>query len=98
LNLKDNQTSPPPHIGCSEWNYGDTSDKGGWTGVFYSDKETKRLRYYSQFFKTAEMDSTFYNRFYSKMTKGTFMGMTRDTPERFQFSVKVPETITHEKN
>jgi hypothetical protein len=24
-----------------------------------------------------EMDSTFYNRFYSKVTKGTFIGMTR---------------------
>ena len=29
------------------------------------------------------------------MTKGTFIGMVRSTPERFQFSVKVPETITH---
>jgi hypothetical protein len=25
-------------IGCSGWNYPDTSDKGGWTGVFYPDK------------------------------------------------------------
>jgi len=22
-------------LGCSGWNYGDTPDKGGWTGVFY---------------------------------------------------------------
>jgi hypothetical protein len=29
------------------------------------------------------MDSTFYNRFYSKMTKGTFIGMTKATPEKF---------------
>ena len=64
---------------------------------FYPDKYTKRLRYYSQFFDTAEMDSTFYNRFYSKMTKGTFIGMAKATPEKFQFSIKVPETITHEK-
>ena len=85
-------------IGCSGWNYPDTPDKGGgWTEVFYPDKETKRLRYYSQFFETAEMDSTFYNRFYSKMTKVTFIGMTKATPERFQFSVKVPENITHKK-
>ncbi len=94
---KDNQRRPPLLIGCSGWNYGDTSDKGGWAEVFYPDKETKRLRYYSQFFETAEMDSTFYNRFYSKMTKGTFIGMTKATPEKFQFSVKVPETITHQK-
>jgi len=84
-------------LGFSGWNYPDTSDKGGWTGVFYPDKDTKRLRYYSQFFNTAEMDSTFYDRFYSQMTKGTFIGMTRATPEKFQFSVKVPETITHGK-
>jgi uncharacterized protein YecE (DUF72 family) len=45
-------------LGCSGWNYGDTPDKGGWTEVFYPDKETKRLRYYSQFFDTAEMDAS----------------------------------------
>ena len=77
-------------LGCSGWNYPDTADKGGWTGVFYPDKETKRLRYYSQFFNTAEMDSTFYEKFYSNMTKGTFIGMSRATPEKFQFSIKVP--------
>jgi uncharacterized protein YecE (DUF72 family) len=84
-------------IGCSGWNYGDTPDKGGWTDVFYPEKDTKRLRYYSEFFNTAEMDSIFYEKFYSKMTKGTFIGMARATPEKFQFSVKVPETITHNK-
>jgi uncharacterized protein YecE (DUF72 family) len=84
-------------LGCSGWNYTDTSDKGGWTGVFYPDKDTKRLRFYSQFFNTAEMDSIFYEKFYSKMTKGTFIGMVNATPENFQFSVKVPETITHRK-
>jgi hypothetical protein len=30
-------------LGCSGWNYGDTSEKGGWVGVFYPDKDTKRL-------------------------------------------------------
>jgi uncharacterized protein YecE (DUF72 family) len=85
-------------LGCSGWNYPDTPDKGGgWTGVFYPDKNTKRLRYYSQFFNTVEMDSTFYEKFYSHMTKGTFIGMVKATPEKFQFSVKVPETITHNK-
>jgi uncharacterized protein YecE (DUF72 family) len=84
-------------LGCSGWNYGDTPDKGGWVEVFYPDKDTKRLRYYSQFFNTAEMDSIFYEKFYSQMTKGTFIGMSRATPDKFQFSVKVPETITHNK-
>ena len=84
-------------LGCSGWNYADTPDKGGWTGVFYPDSNTKRLRYYSQFFNTAEMDSTFYEKFYTNMTKGTFIGMAKATPETFQFSIKVPETITHKK-
>ena len=43
------------------------------------------------------MDSSFYDRFYSQMSKGTFIGMSRATPEKFQFSIKVPETITHVK-
>jgi uncharacterized protein YecE (DUF72 family) len=63
----------------------------------YPDKETKRLQYYSEFFDTAEMDATFYERFYNNMTKGTFIGMSKATPDGFQFSVKVPETITHKK-
>jgi hypothetical protein len=28
-------------LGCSGWNYGDTSEKGGWVGVFYPDRDTK---------------------------------------------------------
>jgi uncharacterized protein YecE (DUF72 family) len=84
-------------LGCSGWNYGDTPDKGGWVGIFYPSRDTKRLRYYSQFFDTAEMDSIFYEKFYSHTTKGTFIGMVKATPEEFQFSVKVPETITHRK-
>ncbi len=31
-------------LGCSGWNYPDSADKGGWTGVFYPAKTTKRLR------------------------------------------------------
>jgi uncharacterized protein YecE (DUF72 family) len=85
-------------IGCSGWNYGSLPEEdGGWIGVFYPDKETKRLRHYSEFFDTAEMDASFYERFYNSMTKGTFIGMSKATPVGFQFSVKVPETITHKK-
>ncbi|MDQ3847348.1 MAG: DUF72 domain-containing protein [Thermoproteota archaeon] len=84
-------------IGCSGWNYGDPVEKGGWVGSFYPDVQTKRLRYYSEFFPTAELDATFYDKFYSKMTGGTFYGMVKATPPEFQFSVKVPETVTHTK-
>jgi uncharacterized protein YecE (DUF72 family) len=84
-------------IGCSGWNYNDIYDKGGWLNVFYPDAKTKKLRYYSQFFNTVEMDSTFYKEFYLGMTKGLFIGLTKATPDNFKFSIKVPEIITHEK-
>ena len=84
-------------IGCSGWNYGDPVEKGGWVGSFYPDAQTKRLRYYSEFFPSAELDATFYQKFYSKMSSGTFYGMVKATPPGFQFSVKAPETVTHTK-
>jgi len=31
------------------------------------------------------------------MTKDTFTTMTRATPDNFEFSIKVPETVTHDK-
>ncbi len=84
-------------IGCSGWNYGDSSEKGGWRDVFYPDNKTRKLTYYSQFFNTVEMDATFYNRFYQHMTQGLFVGIARTTPPDFKISVKVPEIITHDK-
>jgi uncharacterized protein YecE (DUF72 family) len=81
-------------IRCSRWNPG-TADKGGWSVLSYMD--TKRLCYYSQLFNMGEMDSTFYDRFHSQLTKGRFIGMVRATPEIFQFSIKVPVTIIHVK-
>jgi uncharacterized protein YecE (DUF72 family) len=88
------------HIGCSGWSYPDPPEVGGWTKVFYPNSQTKRLSYYSQFFDTVEMDSTFYEKFYKDMTKYTFIGMdkaTQNNNKNFEFSIKVPETITHIK-
>ncbi|MDW0181372.1 MAG: DUF72 domain-containing protein [Nitrososphaeraceae archaeon] len=83
-------------IGCSGWSYSDSFERGGWIKVFYPDAQTKKLPYYAQFFNTAEMDSTFYEKFYMYMTKDTFTAMNRATPADFQFSVKVPERVTHD--
>ncbi|MDW0195353.1 MAG: DUF72 domain-containing protein [Nitrososphaeraceae archaeon] len=63
---------------------------------YYPDAQTKKLPYYAQFFNTAEMDSTFYEKFYTYMTKDTFTAMNRATPANFQFFVKVPKTVTHD--
>jgi len=84
-------------IGCSGWSYSDSFEAGGWVKVFYPDSQTKKLQYYSQFFDTAEMDATFYEKFYTYMTRDTFVALNKATPDKFQFSVKVPETVTHEK-
>lgn len=84
-------------IGCSGWSYGDESDKGGWVGVFYPNKTIKKLPYYAQYFDTAEFDAIYYKKFYENMGKNTFYGMVKSTPENFEFSVKVPETITREQ-
>lgn len=51
----------------------------------------------AKFFDTAEMDATFYEKFYKYVTKDTFTAMTKATPNNFQFSVKVPETVTHDE-
>jgi uncharacterized protein YecE (DUF72 family) len=84
-------------IGCSGWSYSDSFERGGWVKVFYPDAQIKKLQYYSQLFDTAEMDATFYEKFYMYMTKDTFTAMDRGTPDNFQFSLKVPETVTHDK-
>lgn len=84
-------------IGCSGWSYPGPPQKGGWTSIFYPNNDTKRLGYYSQLFNTTEISSTFYERLYGKMTRHTFDGMARATPDNFQFSLKVPETVTRIK-
>jgi uncharacterized protein YecE (DUF72 family) len=85
-------------VGCCGWNYGDSIKKGGWVGSVYPKQvKTNRLGYYSKIFSAVEFDAIFYEKFYSKMGHNTFHGMIKATPKNFEFSVKVPETITHMK-
>jgi uncharacterized protein YecE (DUF72 family) len=56
-------------IGCSGWSYADSFGKGGWTIFLSMMQKTKKLQYYSQFFDTAEMDATFYEKFYKYKDK-----------------------------
>ena len=74
-------------IGTSGWSYKE------WEKVFYPDSKTPKLKYYSSIFGTAEIDSTFY----ANPNKGLVFGWLRNTPSDFQFSVKLPQTITHKK-
>jgi uncharacterized protein YecE (DUF72 family) len=74
-------------IGTSGWSYAE------WEKVFYPDSKTRKLSYYSSIFATAEIDSTFY----ANPTQALVMGWARNTPGDFEFSVKLPRSITHEK-
>ncbi len=44
------------------------------------------------------MDSTFYEKYYKYMTKETFNSISTASPPNFQFSLKIPESITHEQS
>ena len=74
-------------IGTSGWSYNE------WGGVFYPDSKTNKLSFYSRVYGTAEVDSTFY----AFPSKGLVLGWARYTPEKFVFSVKLPQLLTHEK-
>jgi uncharacterized protein YecE (DUF72 family) len=74
-------------IGTSGWSYRD------WEGPFYPKGERNKLAYYSQFFDTVEIDSTFY----AYPSERMILGAIKSTPPDFVFSAKLPRLITHEK-
>ena len=67
----------------------------GWEGAFYPQgmKPSDYLAFYAERFHTVEIDSTFY----ACPTARTVENWADRTPEGFIFSVKVPQTITHDK-
>jgi uncharacterized protein YecE (DUF72 family) len=67
----------------------------GWNGSFYpkGTKSADYLGYYSRRFDTVEVDSTFYR----CPTIEAVNNWRLKTPPGFIFSLKVPQTITHQK-
>ena len=67
----------------------------GWNGSFYPRgmKPSDYLGFYAERFHTVEVDSTFY----ACPTARTVENWNARTPDGFVFSVKVPQTITHDK-
>jgi uncharacterized protein YecE (DUF72 family) len=67
----------------------------GWEGSFYPKglRSTDYLSFYAGRFSTVEVDSTFY----ACPAPRTVTNWALRTPENFIFSVKFPQTITHEK-
>jgi uncharacterized protein YecE (DUF72 family) len=81
--------APPILLGTSSF----TAD--GWQGSFYPKgmRPADYLAFYAEHFHTVEVDSTFY----ACPTARTVENWNARTPEGFIFSVKVPQSITHEK-
>jgi uncharacterized protein YecE (DUF72 family) len=77
------------YIGTSGWVY------SHWEGVFYpKDLPSKdKLKYFSQHFKTAEINYSFYH----LPRKSTYQKWYSETPEDFLFAVKASRFITHTK-
>jgi len=67
----------------------------GWNGAFYPKgmKSADYLSYYSSRFDTVEVDSTFYR----CPTIEAVRNWMLKTPTGFIFSLKVPQTITHQR-
>ena len=80
------------YIGTSGWSY--PKGEGTWNGHFYpKGSKVNELEYYSQFFRTVELNSSFYrppNPSYS-------YNWVRRTPDDFLFAVKLWQKFTHPK-
>ncbi len=78
-------------MGCSGWSYDD------WVGAFYpvelANKKKKRFDYYAQYFKTVEINSTFY-RPPGELQVKSWIKKAKDK-RGFEYSLKVPQLITH---
>lgn len=74
-------------IGCAVWAY------KGWVGDFYPPKSKAAdfLQLYSRRFTTVEGNTTFY----AIPNTETVAKWARETPEDFEFCLKLPRTLTH---
>ncbi len=79
------------YIGTSGWSY--PKGEGKWTGYFYPTRKTNELEYYSQFFNTVEINSSFY----VPPNLGYVHNWVRRVPKDFLFTVKLWQKFTHPK-
>lgn len=78
-------------IGTSGWSYPPRTGGGSWTGVFYPLKKVDELQFYSRYFDTVEINSTFYR----PCSPKTAESWARRTPASFEFTVKAWQQFTH---
>lgn len=79
------------YIGTSGWSY--PKGEGTWTGHFYPSAKVNELEYYSQYFRTVEINSTFYR----PPNPGFVINWVRRVPQDFLFTVKLWQKFTHPK-
>ena len=79
------------YIGTSGWSY--PRGEGTWTGYFYPKGKIIELEYYSQFFNTVEINSSFYR----PPNPGYVHNWVRRVPQDFLFAVKLWQKFTHPK-
>ena len=79
------------YIGTSGWSY--PKGEGTWTGFFYPKGKVNELEYYSQFFNTVEINSSFYR----PPNPGYVYNWVRRVPKDFLFTVKLWQKFTHPK-
>jgi uncharacterized protein YecE (DUF72 family) len=77
------------YVGTSGYGYKE------WKGIFYPEKISPKemLGFYSQHFKTVEINNTFYH----MPTKGVLTSWAEQVPDDFVFALKAPQVITHLK-
>ena len=78
-------------IGTSGWSY--PKGEGSWKGYFYPSGKINELEYYSQFFNTVEINSSFYR----PPNPGFAENWVKRTPKKFLFTVKLWQKFTHPK-
>jgi uncharacterized protein YecE (DUF72 family) len=77
------------YIGTSGWSY--PRGEGTWKGYFYPSGRINELEYYSRFFNTVEINSSFYR----PPDPAYVHNWARRVPEGFLFAVKLWQKFTH---
>jgi len=77
------------YVGTSGWSY--PKGEGTWTGHFYPSGKINELEYYSQFFNTVEINSSFYR----PPNPGYVYNWAKRAPQGFLFTIKLWQKFTH---
>jgi uncharacterized protein YecE (DUF72 family) len=77
------------YVGTSGWSY--PKGEGSWKGHFYPLGSINELEYYSRFFNTVEINSSFYR----PPNPGYVHNWVKRVPEGFLFTAKLWQKFTH---